>query len=655
MPVMYNFGHVAVSGSCFWKSYGGAPLQFMVTHFNTQRVVRMELTPDGSTYKATENEFLKLHSPDIHFTDVMEDPPDGSLLVVDTGGWFRIGCPSSLMAKPDIAGAIYRVKGKTSKVASLVAKSDAAKRSPVDLIQSSDPFEQRLGCDLVAQHEPRQEMRDAVVALLAREHLDPSLEHAAMNAAIRSQMVDLKTATAAEKNSVLRRRLLAVLASTNLDQALNLALQDVQSHNAATRRAAMAVVLKHPDADARLAPMLLKSIQSNRLVDWQTGALKSAVEAMPAKPETQKLVAAMLQHENYAFKSIALNAIGSQPGAVSNPLWLLPLGELVSHLPKSQYWLVLDALKKAKHPSFDAKLQAIANDTNQPQAIRLKALDAMSTRKITGETFTMVLDVLTKPESSAAAKIQAAEMMAHSSHTKEEQMRLAKAFATVGPIELKELLALIKPCKDEDIQRAMATELAKNPALISQQESIYRTALADKPTDIFEKIIHPAYAKAYDAIDAKKRTLPALADKVAASGDPEAGRAVYESGKGTCIACHKIGDKGRPIGPDLSHIGAIRTERDLVESLLFPSNTLARDYEAHIIETSSGEAITAVIRSHTAEGLLVVDVAGQEKNIPNTSITGDTTLTTSLMPMGLDGTLPEKDLLDLVAYLRSLK
>ena len=115
------------------------------------------------------------------------------------------------------------------------------------------------------------------------------------------------------------------------------------------------------------------------------------------------------------------------------------------------------------------------------------------------------------------------------------------------------------------------------------------------------------------------------------------------------------------VGPTLDQrvidgvMGGIRTERDLLESVMFPSNTLARDYEAHIIETSAGETITAVIRSHTAEGLLVVDVAGQEKNIPNDSITGDTTLTTSLMPMGLDGTLPEKDLLDLVAYLRSLK
>jgi putative heme-binding domain-containing protein len=112
---------------------------------------------------------------------------------------------------------------------------------------------------------------------------------------------------------------------------------------------------------------------------------------------------------------------------------------------------------------------------------------------------------------------------------------------------------------------------------------------------------------------------------------------------------------GRAIGPDLSKIGAIRTERDLLESILFPSNTLARDYEAHIIETSGGETITGVIRSHTAEGLLVVDVAGQERNVPHGSITGNTTLTTSLMPMGLDTTLPEQELLDLVAYLRSLR
>ena len=133
------------------------------------------------------------------------------------------------------------------------------------------------------------------------------------------------------------------------------------------------------------------------------------------------------------------------------------------------------------------------------------------------------------------------------------------------------------------------------------------------------------------------------------------GKKNFELGKGTCIACHKIGEAGRPIGPDLSHIGSIRTERDLLESILFPSNTLARDYEAHVIETSDGQQTLGVIKSHTAEGLLVIDIAGQEKNIAHQTIAGDTTLPTSLMPQGLDQTMPEAELLDLVAWLRSLK
>ena len=114
MPVMHNFGHVAVSGACFWKSFpenrgADAPLQFLVTHFNTQRVVRMELAPHGATYRAVENEFLKLTDPDVHFTDVIE-APDGSLIVLNTGGWFRLGCPASLMAKPDVLGSILRIR-----------------------------------------------------------------------------------------------------------------------------------------------------------------------------------------------------------------------------------------------------------------------------------------------------------------------------------------------------------------------------------------------------------------------------------------------------------------------------------------------------------------------------------------------------------------
>ena len=40
---------------------------------------------------------------DFHPTDVLEDA-DGSLLVVDTGGWYKLCCPTSQLQKPDVLG-----------------------------------------------------------------------------------------------------------------------------------------------------------------------------------------------------------------------------------------------------------------------------------------------------------------------------------------------------------------------------------------------------------------------------------------------------------------------------------------------------------------------------------------------------------------------
>ena len=77
--------------------------------FNTQRIQRHPVERDGAAFRLRNEDFLVSNDPDFHPTDVLEDA-DGSLLVIDTGGWFRIGCPTSQIAKPEIDGAIYRVR-----------------------------------------------------------------------------------------------------------------------------------------------------------------------------------------------------------------------------------------------------------------------------------------------------------------------------------------------------------------------------------------------------------------------------------------------------------------------------------------------------------------------------------------------------------------
>lgn len=105
---VHNFGHVAVSGLC--QVEGG----LMITQFNTNRVIQAKLKPFLSSYVLEDwNDFVVSSDTDFHPTDVLT-APDGSLLVIDTGGWFRIGCPQSGVAKSHIEGAIYRIRPKDS-------------------------------------------------------------------------------------------------------------------------------------------------------------------------------------------------------------------------------------------------------------------------------------------------------------------------------------------------------------------------------------------------------------------------------------------------------------------------------------------------------------------------------------------------------------
>lgn len=674
MPVMYNFGHVAVSGCCFWRSYGSAdtPVRnkgtehFLVTHFNTQRLVRMELTPSGSTYKAVENEFLKFHdSPDIHLTDVMEDPRDGSLLLLDTGGWFRIGCPSSLMAKSDILGAIYRIKPKKPHTAPQLARSADALVRKIDLkqladaLKSKDAHSRRRALEALNEQSVdidefrRNEELLATLRALFKQDIDPATEHSLIRVAEWTMFLDWKELEAAESDEEIRLMLAcaALEDGPSFYKLIAIAAGKMDSENSQLADRALKTVLQNSNADTDLDYLINGWLKGTTFTPQRLKALAGFCLAFITKPTGQEYVARMLDHASKEVQSAALGILAAQTAGVTNEAWFPPLDALLAKPTP----LLLDAIKKLKTPHFDAALQKLAADTKQPLSLRLKALDAAKSVKLEGETFAMVRNVLTDAASGAAAKIQAAEMIAHAPLPKERAAEIAPLFATVGPVELKTLLPLIKRHKDAEIARAFAREIAKSPVIASQQESLYRTALADLPVDIFETIILPAYNAAVAVSEAKKRQLGSLAEKVIANGKAARGEAHFKAGKGTCIACHKVGETGRAIGPDLSKIGAIRTERDLLESILFPSNTLARDYEAHIIETRDGAQTLGVIKSHTAEGLLVIDVAGQEKNVPHAEITGDVTLTNSLMPPGLDQTMPESELLDLVAWLRSLK
>jgi putative heme-binding domain-containing protein len=223
--------------------------------------------------------------------------------------------------------------------------------------------------------------------------------------------------------------------------------------------------------------------------------------------------------------------------------------------------------------------------------------------------------------------------------------------ATAGAVELAELLKLGRRL-DVATSRLWAEAVIRSPAFATIEESTMRSAFSNLTPATYESILGPAARAVSAAQDEKKRNLETLAAAAARGGASE-GRKVFETS--ACVACHTAGDLGRVMGPDLSHIGKIRQPRDVLESILFPSATIARDFETQIVETNDGQSHFGTIKSDGVDTLVLLDVAGQEKTIPQAQIVGRTTQSTSLMPAGLEQAFTEQQLLDMVAWLTSLK
>jgi len=140
------------------------------------------------------------------------------------------------------------------------------------------------------------------------------------------------------------------------------------------------------------------------------------------------------------------------------------------------------------------------------------------------------------------------------------------------------------------------------------------------------------------------------------SGDAERGAKLFNNQeKSKCTTCHLKGDQGVRLGPDLTWIGAIRSERDLLEAILYPSASITRYHEVVNVLTKDGTVFSGLLVRETVEEMFLSSAEGIVQSIPYRDIKQARYSNTSLMPEGLDQLLKPEEIADLVTYLKTLK
>jgi len=253
----------------------------------------------------------------------------------------------------------------------------------------------------------------------------------------------------------------------------------------------------------------------------------------------------------------------------------------------------------------------------------------------------------------APAKRQAVEALLRAGLTREQYLSLADLPKAIGPMELDRLLDVFAKTTDDAVGKRLLESLEASPVRSSLRVGGLTARLA-KYGPAVQKSLAVLCRKLDADLAAQREQLDALLGSLG-KGDVRRGQAVFNSQKAACLSCHAIGYVGGKVGPDLTRIGQIRSERDLLEAIVFPSASFVRSYEPVQVTTAAGKSYNGLVRQETPEHIVLALTATEEVRLARAEIEEMVPSKLSIMPAGMDKVLTKQELADLVAFLRACK
>ena len=760
MPVLTHMGAAAPCGLTRYESRVFGPEyqdNLFACQFNMHKVSRHVLEPSGATFTCRDEDFLVSDNLDFHPTDVLEDA-DGSLLVLDTGGWYKLCCPTSQFHKPDVLGAIYRIRRQDAprvedprglKLAwpklspkELAALLDdprpAVRRRAVQTLGEKGTGAVPLLAEILRSNRGLEARRNAVWTATR-------IDDAGARAAVRTALADPDDTirqTSLHSISLWRDRaavpvlrslltgpslhnrraaaealgrigdksvvpaLLDALGSPAdraLEHSLTYALIEIadregtavglQSANPLIRRAALTaldgmeggrleattvasaltaadprlketawwIAGRHPEWGGTLAGFLRDRLAIPNLTAAEQDELVQKLARFAAAAPVQELLTGRLADATAArdVRRLALRAMAQASLKEAPAAWVKALTEVLGGRDGELLRQAVTTARALRVPKQQAELLSaallrIVNDPKTSVSVRLAALAAVPNglSRVEPAVFAFLCSQLAADQPAAARSV-AADVLARAKLTSDQLLALTESLVSTGPMETDRLLEAFVQSTDAAVGERLLAALKASPARSGLRADMIKPRLA-KYSPAVRRQAEDLYA-ALNADSAKQQARLEELLGTLKDGDVRRGQAVFHNPKVACFSCHAIGYLGGTIGPDLTHIGRIRTERDLLEAIVFPSASFVRSYEPVLVMTKAGKTFNGVIRKDTPDEIVLATGADQFVTIPRSDIEEMQPSKVSIMPAGIDQQLTPRELADLVAFLKACK
>jgi putative membrane-bound dehydrogenase-like protein len=148
----------------------------------------------------------------------------------------------------------------------------------------------------------------------------------------------------------------------------------------------------------------------------------------------------------------------------------------------------------------------------------------------------------------------------------------------------------------------------------------------------------------------RQAVLDAYRPALAQPGNPDAGASVFQK---VCATCHRIGDVGSEVGPDLAAL-ADKSPESLLIAILDPNRAFEAKYSSFNVSLNDGRVLTGMIANESAGAVTLRRQEGKEDVLLRADIEAMAGSGQSLMPEGVEKDINPRELADLIAFLRKV-
>lgn len=643
------------------------------------------MTPMGATYdsKYGRDKVEFIASRDEWFRPVnLANGPDGALYLCDM---YRAVIehpqfmPAELKERSDLndgldRGRIYRIVPKGAKIdpAEYTALSKATPAQLVAALDSKNSWQRETAARLIFEKQDAsvqtalEKMVSAgkteqgrIQALWALEGIgkitDSTLESALKDPSqrVQEQAVRLSEPHLAG-NAKLKEQVLALVDSADARLRFQLAISLGEARDVSSMVDQLALLmLKGADdswtraavlssASEQTVPVFKSFLKQLKAADSKLSAQSGVTEAVREmaavigprlKPEeieeTLSLIAGMDSKQQLSLQIAAFEGLGNS---------LRRRGKAIS-----QYQSQLSDSDQKQLKLFYQKLVDVAANSKTPATEKANAIGVLRFVgfDISGKT---LLSLIESEKSSQAVKIAAIEAISAYSDP-EIGVVLMQGFDEQTPGMRRAILDAMLSNQDRTTQLLDAIE--KKQIKISELGPSRSNGLQRHRNPEIKKRAAKLFAAAIPAD--RQKVLSDYQASLKLKGNPLAGKQIFVK---NCVTCHRIGEMGVNVAPDIGD-SRTKTPEYLLTNILDPNRAIDANFFSYTIITLDGVVHTGIISSDSGASITLTQPEGKTITVLKDEIDEMKSNGVSLMPVGLEKTITHQQMADLISFIKN--